>query len=68
MKIRILSIFLFTFTFSVIFSQSLYVPLEFQEAYENGTRSLDGKPGADYWQNHADYKIKANLNDNFNLE
>jgi len=62
MKIRILSIFLFTFTFSVIFSQSLYVPLEFQEAYENGTRSLDGKPGADYWQNHADYKIKANLN------
>lgn len=62
MKIRIFSIFLFTFTFSVIFSQSLYVPLEFQEAYENGTRSLDGKPGIDYWQNRSDYKIKANLN------
>jgi hypothetical protein len=62
MKIRIFSIFLFTFTFSVLFSQSLYVPLEFQEAYENGTRSTDGKPGADYWQNRADYKIKANLN------
>ena len=44
-----------------VFSQSVYVPLEFQAAYEDGTRSLDGKPGADYWQNHSDYKISAKL-------
>jgi hypothetical protein len=44
-----------------IYTQSIYIPLEFQEAYENGTRSLDGKPGADYWQNHSDYKISAEL-------
>ena len=44
-----------------IYAQSIYVPLEFQEAYENGSRSLDGKPGAEYWQNHTDYKINAKL-------
>ncbi|HMT11844.1 MAG TPA: hypothetical protein PKA39_09525, partial [Ignavibacteria bacterium] len=47
--------------FSRVFSQGMYIPLEFQEAYENGTRSLDGKPGADYWQNHSDYRITAEL-------
>ena len=45
-----------------VFSQSVYVPLEYQAAYEDGTRSLDGKPGADYWQNHSDYKITARIN------
>ncbi|MEO8512608.1 MAG: M1 family metallopeptidase [Ignavibacteria bacterium] len=44
-----------------IYAQSIYVPLEFQEAYENGTRLLDGKPGAEYWQNHSDYKISVKL-------
>jgi len=44
------------------FSQSIYVPLEFQAAYEEGTRSMDGKPGADYWQNKSDYKINVSLN------
>lgn len=44
-----------------VFSQSVYVPLEFQAAYEDGTRSLDGKPGAEYWQNRSDYKIYARL-------
>ena len=44
-----------------IYTQSVYIPLEFQEAYEDGTRSLDGNPGSDYWQNHSDYKISVNL-------
>ena len=44
-----------------VYSQSIYVPLEFQAAYEEGTRSLDGKPGTEYWQNHSDYKISARL-------
>lgn len=42
-------------------SQELYIPLEFQAAYEDGTRSPDGKPGAEYWQNSADYKISVTL-------
>lgn len=44
-----------------VFSQSLYIPLEFEAAYEEGTRSLDGKPGPEYWQNKSDYTIKAQL-------
>jgi hypothetical protein len=47
---------------NLLLGQSLYVPLEFQEAYENNTRSLDGKPGQDYWQNKSDYIITARLN------
>jgi hypothetical protein len=30
-------------------------------AYEKGTRSFDGKPGENYWQNSADYKIKVSI-------
>jgi hypothetical protein len=45
----------------VVESQEIYVPAEYQDAYEDGTRSLDGKAGADYWQNHSDYKINVTL-------
>ena len=38
---------------------SLYMPPSFQKAYENGTRSWDGNPGPEYWQNSAKYTIKA---------
>lgn len=39
----------------------LYMPLEFQKAYEKGTRSWDGKPGPNYWQNHARYDIRVRV-------
>lgn len=61
MKIIKTIIILTVFQCCVIFTQSLYIPLEFQAAYENGTRSLDGKPGAEYWQNRSDYKINASI-------
>ena len=38
---------------------SLYMPPAFQKAYEKGTRSWDGNPGPNYWQNSAKYNIKA---------
>ena len=38
---------------------SLYMPPVFQNAYEKGTRSWDGNPGPNYWQNSASYSIKA---------
>jgi hypothetical protein len=41
--------------------QNLFVAREIQAAYEKGTRSTDGKPGAGYWQNHSDYKIRVGL-------
>lgn len=52
---------LFLFSVTASFSQSLYLPLEFEAAYEDGTRSPDGKPGPDYWQNKSDYLINARL-------
>jgi hypothetical protein len=48
----------FYFTFS---QQSLYTPLEFQKAYEKKTRSYDGLPGRNYWQNIASYDIQAEI-------
>ena len=44
------------------FAQNYYIPLNIQKAYENGTRSSDGKPGANYWQNSSDYNIDVELN------
>jgi hypothetical protein len=49
---------------SIHFSYSqkgLYTPLEFQQAYKKGTRSYDGKPGKNYWQNYAEYSIEAEV-------
>lgn len=40
---------------------SLFVPRDYQKPYEKGTRSWDGKPGPNYWQNRASYTIQANL-------
>jgi len=38
-------------------ASDIYVPREVQAAYDNGTRSEDGHPGPEYWQNGADYRI-----------
>ena len=40
----------------------LYVPRYLQQAYANGTRSPDGRPGPRYWQNQADHRIRVTLN------
>nr|WP_321452992.1 M1 family metallopeptidase [uncultured Carboxylicivirga sp.] len=39
----------------------LFEPLNYQSAIANGTRSRDGKPGSQYWQNRADYDIQVKL-------
>ncbi len=45
-----------------VYAQSpLYMPLNFQDAYESQTRSYDGLPGPNYWQNKSDYSINAKL-------
>ena len=38
-------------------AQELYMPRNIRKAYENGTRSLDGKPGKHYWQNKGKYDM-----------
>lgn len=44
------------------FSQTtLFFPRNLQKPYDKGTRSWDGKPGPNYWQNRAAYVINATL-------
>jgi len=39
----------------------IYIPRNILEAYKRGTRSFDGKPGPNYWQNSSDYKINVSV-------
>lgn len=45
-----------------LFAQYNFLPLNIKSAYDRGTRSYEGKPGENYWQNSADYKIKISFN------
>jgi len=38
-------------------TSDIFVPREVLSAYEAGTRSDDGRPGPNYWQNGADYRM-----------
>jgi len=65
--VTIISILLLS---NILLSQttgSLYIPLEIQKAYKNQTRSKDGKPGINYYQNRTDYKIRAEFFPNTNM-
>lgn len=44
------------------FAQELYMPRNIKEAYAKGTRSMDGKPGKNYWQNHGSYTMNITVN------
>ncbi|HRH43716.1 MAG TPA: M1 family metallopeptidase [Pyrinomonadaceae bacterium] len=43
-------------------AQDLYMPRNVRAAYTKETRSPDGKPGKNYWQNTGDYKISITIN------
>ena len=51
----------FTALSSIISQTTLFVPRNYIKPYERGTRSWDGKPGPNYWQNRATYTITANI-------
>src|SRR6187549_3606501 len=44
-------------SFSSTQAQGLYLPRDIKAAYKKGTRSLDGMPGKNYWQNRGVYSI-----------
>ncbi len=44
------------------FAQTLPIAVNLQNTYTKGTRTLNGAPGKNYWQNKADYFIKVNFN------
>ena len=55
-------ILMLSFSVTSLFGQNRQlVPIEFQKAFRNETRSMTGKPGAKYWENHANYNITASL-------
>lgn len=70
-----LSAFAFLFLIKISFAQDqqvskydpnvLFNPL-FYSSYGNSIRTGNGEPGNGYWQNRADYQIKAELNDSLN--
>ncbi len=41
--------------------QTLPVPRNVEESYRNKTRSADGKPGKNYWQNTASYTVDVDF-------
>ncbi len=45
------------FTFCSSAFAQLYMPRDVKQAFANGTRSADGRPGKKYWQNHGRYHI-----------
>jgi hypothetical protein len=53
----ILSFLLTILSFFSLKSQSLYTPRDIKQAYKNGTRAIDGRPGPHYWQNSGRYDI-----------
>ncbi len=59
---RIYFVLFALFTSVFAFSQNLFVPIEYQKAIQNQTRTYRGLPGKNYWINHSDYVIKADFN------
>jgi hypothetical protein len=51
----------FVFLAQNSFAQELYMPRNIKEAYAKGTRSMDGKPGKNYWQNHGKYTMEISV-------
>jgi hypothetical protein len=42
-------------------AQTLTMPADIAQAYAKDTRSLNGKPGKKYWQNHGRYNISLTI-------
>jgi len=52
---------LFFISSNYLSAQSLYMPRNITNAYKNGTRSMDGNPGKNYWQNEGKYDINVTV-------
>ncbi|WP_264524889.1 M1 family metallopeptidase [Flavobacterium sp. N502536] len=54
----------FLFLMQNSFAQELYMPRNVKESYTKGVRSMDGKPGKNYWQNHGKYDMALTVDAN----
>lgn len=62
MKQVLLICFLLVMNIFIADAQSLYMPRDVKQAMQKGTRSMDGKPGKNYWQNYGRYNITVTAN------
>jgi len=61
-SLRFFFVALFFIQSSWVWGQSKQmIPIEVQNAYKKGSRSFDGRPGPNYWENHAHYSIQTKL-------
>lgn len=67
MKTKYILIILFIISFSAVAQEELPLTQAYRNAVEKGTRTLNGEPGENYWQNSADYDIVATLFPSENL-
>ena len=61
MRITTLVLLLLYYILPLQSQYNLYMPREFQKAYQNKTRSFTGKPGENYWQNTIVYNINVEV-------
>ncbi|MES2416632.1 MAG: M1 family metallopeptidase [Bacteroidota bacterium] len=59
---RISLLFVLLISVTTVFAQALYMPRNITTAFKKGTRSADGKPGKNYWQNHGAYQMEIEVN------
>lgn len=61
LTIRLILVIILFFNFFNYSQQEIFVPRNIQQAYDSGTRSLDGQPGRNYWQNYSEYQIDVEI-------
>lgn len=57
-----LTLSLIVTTHTALQAQELYMPRNIKAAYDKGSRSKDGKPGKNYWQNKGKYQMTIQVN------
>jgi len=58
----IISVFLLFYLYATVSAQSYDIlPIEFRKSFKEGVRSLNGEPGAKYWQNSSKYDIDVKI-------
>jgi hypothetical protein len=60
-RIILLSTLFFFAGINFLNAQELYMPRNIQLAVKNGTRTLNGSPGKNYWQNDGKYDINITV-------
>jgi len=58
-KLLLSFILLFFIGENYVHAQQLYMPRNITNAFKKGTRSMDGNPGKNYWQNEGKYDINV---------